>query len=516
MGKPKICCKDKEFVDSFDGKIYEPRNITGNGNNIANPTYGEAEQQLLRLAPSEYADGFSAPAGPTRPSAREISNEIFNEIGPHPNSKGATNFLWLWGQFVDHNFTLVHTGDEVFNIPVPAGDPFFDPDNTGTQIIPLNRSVFDPNTGTTNPRQQINSESSYLDGSAVYGSSLNRNVYLREFVGGRLKTSTGNLLPCNNGKFADPGNTLSSFYIAGDERCNEHIGLASIHTLFVREHNYWASLIGDCCSKLSDEEIYQRAKIIVEAEIQAITFNEFLPMLLGQGAMGPYKGYDPKINATIANEFATAAFRFGHTLVASDMYGELKLKDTFFASNLISNNLDSISHILQDFCTTQCQELDHKLIGDLRNFLFGQPGHGGLDLASLNIQRGRDHGLANYNAMRKALGLKQFTSFSELTSDPVLQQKLASLYGNINNIDLFVGGLVEEHKHKESMMGTLFHEILKQQFEKLRSGDRFWYEKRLTQYQIYYINQIKLSDIIRRNTTSSDIQLNAFLMPYLN
>src|SRR5262249_53886319 len=143
--------------------------------------------------------------------------------------------------------------------------------------------------------------------------------------------------------------------------------------------------------------------------------------------------------------------------------------------------------------------VDTKIVGDLRNFLFGPPGSGGLDLASLNIQRGRDHGLADYNSTRAAYGLRRVTSFAQITSDPTLQQQLQTLYGNVNNIDLWVGGLAEDHLPGASV-GQTFARIIADQFARLRAGDRFWYQRDFSGAELYALDHTTLADIIRRNT----------------
>ena len=84
------------------------------------------------------------------------------------------------------------------------------------------------------------------------------------------------------------------------------------------------------------------------------------------------------------------------------------------------------------------QDCDGKVVDDVRNFLFGPPqfGLGGLDLAAINIQRGRERGLADFNTIRTNLGLPAYTSFSEICSDPTVYGELQDLYNNdINNID---------------------------------------------------------------------------------
>ncbi|MCA9118542.1 MAG: carboxypeptidase regulatory-like domain-containing protein [Planctomycetaceae bacterium] len=491
----------------------EVRSIDGTGNNLEDPELGSSGEQLLRVAPADYSDGISAPAGEDRPSAREISNALSDHVDEAvPNDRNLSAFLYVWGQFLDHDIDLTTTqaaGTESFDIEVPTGDPYFDPNTTGDQVISLTRSSFDESTGTdsTNPRQQITEITAWIDGSMIYGSDAETAASLREFTGGRLLIGDDGLLPTDeNGNF-----------IAGDIRANENLELTSMQTLFVREHNYWADKIGGENPDLSDEEIFQQARAIVIAEIQAITFNEFLPSLLGRNVLSSYDGYDATVNPTIANEFSTAAFRFGHSTINEDVefFGndgravrdEVELREAFFNPALLQET--GIDSILKYVASSQSEEIDLQVVDSLRNFLFGAPGQGGLDLASLNIQRGRDHGLADYNAVREAYGLPRVESFEEITSDPEVQQTLAELYGTVDNIDLWVGGLAEDHAPGSSL-GETFQRIVADQFERLRDGDRLWYENVFSGRELRMIDQTRLSDILQRNTTITNLQDNVF------
>ncbi len=85
----------------------------------------------------------------------------------------------------------------------------------------------------------------------------------------------------------------TDMFMAGDIRGNENIELTAIQTLFMREHNRQASILAKLHPDWTDEQLYQGARQIVIAEIQSITFNEYLPALLGRGTITPYAGYDP-------------------------------------------------------------------------------------------------------------------------------------------------------------------------------------------------------------------------------
>jgi len=159
-------------------------------------------------------------------------------------------FAYAWGQFIDPDLGLTPTGSsEKLSIAIPKGDPYFDPAGTGTKTMLLDRSAVAARTGTntSNPRQQINALTAWLDGSMIYGSDTVTAKSLRTMVDGKMKLAAGGILPLNNSQNFPSGtvpmfngsSTLSSnqMFAAGEVRANENIELSSLQTLFVREHN---------------------------------------------------------------------------------------------------------------------------------------------------------------------------------------------------------------------------------------------------------------------------------------
>lgn len=502
----------------------EFRTADGSANNVANAEWGTPNKPFRRLVPADYADGVAAPSGASRPSARVVSNAVAAQTALRPNRRGASDFLWQWGQFLDHDLdeTPTATPAEAFPITVPTGDAQFDPTNTGTVTMGLSRSAYEMVDGV---RQQKSALTAWIDASQVYGSDATRAAALRANDGtGRLKVSTsahGDLLPYNTDNLPNipPG---PSFFVTGDVRVNEQVGLIAIHTLFLREHNWWADLYRGANPEAADEEIYQFARMIVAAEMQAITYREFLPILLGPAALKPYRGYKTNVDPTISNEFATAAYRLGHSLLSPTLLridaqgqeiasGSLSLAGSFFQPQQISN--EGIDVILRGMASQRAQELDEMVIDDVRNFLFGAPGAGGLDLASLNIQRGRDHGLPALAATRQALGLKPITKFADVNKSPEVAAKLDAAYESPADIDLWIGGLAEADV-PGAMVGPTFHKVLADQFARLRDGDRFWYQAYLPREMVRLVEQQTLSVIIRRNTEiRAEVGPKAFLAP---
>ena len=414
-----------------------------------------------------------------------------------------------------------HVPTQGLYVQVPTGDPMFDPLGEGDAWIPMNRAQFDPSTGTSldNPRRHPNMITTFIDASMVYGSDATRADALRVGDGtGMLKVDAEGMLPRNNTTFFpegpleidNPGPLDNSrLFAAGDVRASENPGLTSLQTLFVREHNRKAQEIAAAEPDLSGDEVYDRARQWVGALIQHITFQEFLPMLLGSGAVPGYTGYDSSVDPRIGGLFSGAVYRLGHSMVTEDLWrldeqgdplpdGPLALRDGFFNSEPIVT--DGIEPYLRGMANQPAERLDAQVVDSLRNFLFGPPGAGGLDLVSLNIQRGRDMGLPGYNELRRQLDLEPAADFADISSDPDVEARLESVYASVEQVDVWVGGLAED-RVEGSMLGATFVAVLQQQFLDLRDGDRFWYENgQLPATELAAVRGTLLSDVIRRNT----------------
>ena len=242
---------------------------------------------------------------------------------------------------------------------------------------------------------------------------------------------------------------------------------------------------------------------------QGISHDEFLPVLLGPDTIRPYSGYFHYISPVIANEFSIGVYRFGRSALSPPplrldasltpiLEGNLALRDTFFRPDRIVDE-GGIEPLLRGLASQACSPIDTELVDDVRNFLFRPPGAGGFDLAALNIQRGRDHGLPSYNAMRGAMRLQSKASFAEVSSDPDVQARLASVYADVDEIDLWVGVLAED-RYNGGHVGELAFHVIRRQFEGLRNGDRCWYQAISSPTELADVESTTLADVIRRES----------------
>ena len=531
------------------------RTIDGSCNNPLQPTLGAAFTPFRRLLNPAYEDGICQPVGfyqnyiikqpfsRGKPSPRVISLKVVRDITI--NQPKATLMLMQWGQFLDHDYASLMEGSaveeeeidcdtctqngECLPIPVQSNDPQF---GVGTiqngnclRFIRSGVSCLKPQGGGRyGPRQQLNQITHWVDASNVYGSQPADEKELRAFHHGLLKEGTiPNTLPEDPHPELDcPGSTPC--FRAGDFRVNEQVALTVMHTIFLREHNRIAKKLQRLNPSWNDEKIYQEARKIVGAEAQVITFREYLPEILGtvntQNLLGTYAGYNPYIDGSLPNSFATAAFRMGHSQIQPEFFlidengrsmPPLRLVDAFFKPQAFFDN-GGTDPFLRGLLSQQSRKVDSFLSVVLTNRLFERPGMAGMDLASLNIQRGRDHGLPSYGAFRNYCTSRFGYHFWGYIRDQSIRRKLLELYGTEYNFDLWVGGLAEAPL-PGARIGPTFACIFAITFKGLRDGDRFYYENPgvFTSEQLSEIRKASLSKIICDNADNIPaVQPNAF------
>jgi hypothetical protein len=452
------------------------RTLDGHGNNPFHSDWGRANTLYLRVAATNYPDHIGSMAG--GPSVRYISNRVFNDTGQNIFSENAlTQWAWVWGQFMDHDFGLRdETPGEKAPLTFNAGDPLETFTNDLGRMS-FARTPAAPGTGTTTPRQHVNTLSSFIDASGVYGVSPARLEWLRvgpvdndlSNNGARLMLTHDGYLPLVTAR-GDAASapamdlmgplvgTPNKAVVAGDVRANENIALTALHTLFAREHN---RIVAALPGVLSAEERFQIARRVVGAELQYITYTQFLP------AVGlhlrPYSGYEPTVNPGLSNEFAVVGYR-AHSMIHGEFdvavprgtytSGQLAaftargiavtqtadetllvvpLNAAFGAPDLLRQL--GLGPALRSLGERQYKN-DEQIDNALRSVLFqvpkpgipdpticGEPvDHpecfkGVTDLGAIDIARGRDHGMPSYNHLRRAYGLAPKMSFTEITGE---------------------------------------------------------------------------------------------------
>ncbi|XP_011161794.1 peroxidase isoform X1 [Solenopsis invicta] len=542
------------------------RSIEGTCNNIENPSWGSAMTAYTRVLFSQYFDGIQEPRriGQTKkplPSPRLVSTALSTANDQSDASR--TLAVMEWSQFIAHDMAhtpvrkMISTGKPISccqsdgdtlsprhihpdcsPISVPDHDPVYGEHYVRcmnyVRSLPVLRSEC-----TFGPVEQMNQVSHFLDGSTIYGSIIKKSRELRTFEGGHLRVDVRNnhtYLP--RGDVELMSQCGENCYNSGDERVNVHPQLAVIHTVWHREHNRVADELAQLNPDWSDEILYQEARRIVIAEIQHITYKEWLPILLGRKytrtislivGNGYSRNYNSDDEPAVSNEAANAALRFLNSL----MQGQLNLPDNlrqqnktlqlaehFFNPRIIESE-EIFDGLLRGLATQTSQKMDINLIPDMTSKLYTSKGNNlGLDAISLDIERGRDHGLPGYNYYRRYCGLSTAKTFDEfLDYIPVeMVRKLRTIYSHPNDVDLIVGGMAERPAD-DGMIGPIFRCLIYEQFSRSRRTDRFFYDSAtqphpFTPEQLAQIRNVTLARIFCDNGDGiTHMQRNVFLKP---
>jgi Ca2+-binding RTX toxin-like protein len=402
--------------------------------------------------------------------------------------------------------------------------------------------------------------------------------------------------------------SVGNHYIAGDGRVNENIGLTTIHHVFHEEHNYQvrnikeaieaqdarAVILGDSSHSIShdwqdatafqdangnyllsaggaiawnEEKLFNAAKLTVEMEYQHTAVDQYARTITPD--LPEFVGYNSGENGTVSLEYAQVAFRFGHSTIretidvidpAGGITGKVMsyaLEQSFLNPGLYAST--GAAAIALGLTHQQMNEIDEFVTPALNQGLLGQP----LDLAAINIARGRDIGIPTLNEFRVAVGLTAYTSWSDFGANMIHADNLVNfiaaysfdgdvakaqliidlesgavsetdqvavdagltfedavaflsgdpaMYGSdgFDKIDTWVGGLAEAHV-SGGLLGETFNVVFLDQIQRLMDGDRFYYLYRLNNMNLGdEIANAQFKDLIERNTGLEHLNGSAF------
>lgn len=510
------------------------------------------------LGDDDTSDDDSADPTPgTKPSPRAVSDGIMSQADNEsfPNAALENEFGSFFGQFITHDVTEARgDGNESLDL---VGDAF------GFTRTP------DDDGNPNNQREQQTDVTSFLNLDLIYGRSEIKALLARG-DDGKLIMGADGVLP-NAQDIVDnaPANILSLFNgdadrnndgvfdaadVSGipfgpgafdgifpllapgedvapaDQRSNQTAQISTQHTIWMLNHNYHAEQLA-AAGVTDEDQIYNAARAITEAEWQWVIYNEYLPKVIGERNVREYSGYDPNTDPSVINEWAQVAFRFGHdqsnnTQVKMAESGfvtqTVTLASAFGNASDITLNGDpseALAQWIRGELSAQTQEIDGRVVNGSRNFLFGGGPGGGVepfDLEVLDIARGRDHGVGNYNVLYSELtGRNPYNSFQEFAAANNLSQDrlndLIATYGanGIDQMDSIIGVLLEDEV-RDSQLGITGTTLIAMQFERLREGDKYYFENRMDAEQIAGIKQTTMADILARTTDIDYVYHDAF------
>ncbi|GMR34905.1 hypothetical protein PMAYCL1PPCAC_05100, partial [Pristionchus mayeri] len=552
----KLPCDPTTPYRSFDGWC----------NNLRRPQYGNAFGPLQHLLQPAYDDGVDAPrsrskSGRPLPSPRLVSNEIHFDV-PEEHER-YSHMLQQFGQFIDHEMTHAPTSrgpaNEVLNcsrcdshssispeclpVAVPLNDPFFPPYvGEEKKCLPLTRSL--PGQLSLGTRNQINQITSFIDASVVYGSTLCEAKALRLFREGKMNFSrlgefNHETLPQSSSPEECESFPAAPCFLAGDARNSLHPLLIVLHTAFLREHNRIATRLGSLNSHWDDERLFQETRRIISAMLAHINYNEYLPKVLGLSVMtkydlipkstGFFKGYDPTCDASISQPFATAAYRFGHSLIRrylhrlSPVYhnqsAPVDLARTFNGvASIYDGEGGSTDSLLMGMIGSRSMAMDSFASSAVRNFLFSRNGlaRSGMDLITINILRAREHGVQPYNDFRLGRARTFHDLSNEMNSRTI--ENLQRIYEDVDDVDLFTG-IISERAPPGALIGPTGLCLVAEQFSRTKKCDRFFYENEaqagsFTADQLSEIRKVSLSSLFCSTShILKRIQPDSFSLP---
>ncbi|CAC5410869.1 PXDN [Mytilus coruscus] len=498
------------------------RTIDGSCNNLENPGFGKANTLFERFEDEDgnkiydYADGTGLPRvaknGDELPNVRLISKAIMDEdLGPPIQSDRTSR-------------------DVCFPLQIPDNDKDLPPGCIN--FVRAKGRIDDDGV-----RQQVNLATAFVDASVVYGSTPELIEILR-IPGSYLLKTDDNLLPSPAGVNScfEPV-TPNKCPVAGDNRVSDVPMLSVQHLVWHREHNRIASELRILNPHWNDETVFQEARKIVIAMFQHITYNDFLPLIIGQTTMKRFElfsedvdddvfddPYDENVNPQILDSVNVAAHRFGHSQLTNEQnFADEdcktvtinKLEDNFESPRLVQQNSGvNVPFIGRHLACSASNRIDNFIVDGMRNTLFRLPEAPGSDIVARNIQRGREQGVSGYNTWRELCDLEPIKSFNKFGK---FGKALRELYDDPDDIDLFVGAMLE--KDPGFNVGPTFQCLLGMQYERIKRGDRFWYERpgevfSFTEEQLRSIKEnTRVSKIFCRNLGINTMQENMFLLP---
>ncbi|UVE16259.1 heme peroxidase [Pseudomonas sp. LS44] len=509
---------------------------------------------------------------------------------------------------------------DAFNLPLLATDAygnFIPGDNGFPQLVVGANSLVSAGLPPIDASQAIRTGHAFLDDIAHFanpigdhdGNPLTPNQQLTRVEDG-VADST---VPPALGTY--DGDLLDAHFVAGDGRANENIALTAVHHVFHAEHNrlveqtktvalesaqagdltflnQWLAVeVQALPTDLSTlvwngERLFQAAKFGTEMQYQHLVFEEFARKIHpGVDAFLAPTGFDSTIDPSIVAEFAHAVYRLGHSMLVETIdrldpafqSSEIGLIDAFlnpleFNQQGTLTPEEAAGAIVRGTTRQLGSQIDEFVIGAVRNNLLGLP----LDLAALNIARGRDTGLPTLNAAREQFyamtgdaQLKPYASWLDLmdnlknplslvnfiaaygehatiTAATTVNAKRAAAFdlvfgnannpnigdrfdflnatgayaggslGGLNNIDLWIGGLAEQIMPFGGMLGSTFTFVFETQMEALQNGDRFYYLARLA--GLNFLSEMEnnsFAKLVMLHTNATHLPADIFSTPGL-
>ena len=455
---------DLKYPQSLDGAGNHPKNI------------GKSFTQMHR-----YYHPRALLSNSTWPSDEDVYNRLFMRNKPgRLNRSGLSVLTAAWGRFLLGMLVDIHNG----TIDV------------------------------------MNGVSSFIDASNIYGSDHSRAAKLRAYKNGFMRTTHGREGPL---LMVDPS---TGTYICGDSHCADDSLVAAIHVLMLREHNRIAHELKESLAHdTTDEMLYQLARAVVIGKIQAITYNEFLPALIGKESMRA-PCYNQNANPAVSVEWASSAALLFYSMANEKLM--LRRENTgrpimeASLDDMTSENPKSglhttvgVSSLILGAVMQFSEEIDHSFVEQ------PSPEHVPCSPDSKDrcrterniilekLRESREHRVPDYVTMRWLFYGYPVRMWSDITTDANTAMALDAVYGpkGWTEMDFVVGALAEDHLPGRPA-GYSIVTMFSDQFSRIRDGDAYFYLwNKLSMAYREEIHATTIKKLVLRNTNIDPVLL---------
>jgi hypothetical protein len=507
------------------------RTADGSYNDLQHPTMGMAGTRFGRNIPL-YAAYREPPADLLSPNPRTVSRELLTRTTFQPAT--ILNLLAAaWIQFMVKDWFSHGNGDpgHVYELPLDSGDPWPQPPLTVLKTLP------DPTRppGSEGPQTYINHETPWWDASQIYGGGIDPADRLP-----RRSGTDGKLIIGADGRLILPTDPT----VSPDRVPGWWLGLEMMFTLFVLEHNAICDALKQDYPGWADEELYQRARLILSALIAKIHTVEWTPAIIAHPTTVAALGVNwwgfagQKVRQTFGRISASEEIS-GIPGSATDQFGvPYSLTEEFsivyrmhplipddYTFRSVTDDAEIERRVFRDIAGPNAHEITRRLalrdlfysfgianpgalvLNNYPRFLqeFQRPDNDRLmDLAATDILRTRELGIPRYNEFRRLLHLKPARSFEELTGDIETAAKLSEIYSrDIERVDTIVGMFAEKKPQGFGFSDTAFRVFILMASRRLNSDRYFTTDFNTEMYTRVGMNWVQ-------NTTMVDVLLRHY------
>ncbi len=496
------------------------RTADGSWNNLEDPKEGAAGTRFLRnvdLAAIRPETGTQL----LTPNPREISRKlltrdtdktgapVMKEV-PFLNLLAASWIQFMNGDWINHG-EIRYT--DVIEVPLPEDDPARDR-YWQTKMF-IGKTQADPTRMDGSEQaatSSINEVTHWWDGSQIYGSDQATQDRLRSGVDGKLRLNSDGTLPLDRKGVEETGFTR-----------NWWVGLAMLHTLFVREHNAVCDHLKAAYPGWDDNRLFNVARLVNAAVMAKIHSVEWTPAILPNPALdaalnanwfgiltnllhtgkarktvADINVNNPELGGVVGNQIEKHGRGFGLSEEFTEVYRlhsllpeklALRRRQGNGAAELVpfqqtrqsgSGKITRRYALADLFFSFGTQHPGQLVLNNYPRFMqaLSIPGNPFFDMGTVDIVRARERGVPRYNEFRRQLGLNPIRTFEDLTDNVEHVRKLKEVYGgaadDVEKLDLLIGTLAEGYRPKLFGFGETMFQIFILNATRRLQADRFY------------------------------------------